>query len=265
MYFAYGSNMDGMQMARRCPESRLVGHAVLRDHRLLFGWYSPRWGGAVATVARKAGSVVPGMLYEIGRHDLGSLDVYEGHPDVYDRCWRVVSGPGGQQRAIVYCLKNCVFGFPSESYLEVIRSVYRDHGWDESGLNVDGVVRVFVYGTLLFGESNHRLLAGAAFVGRARTEPAFDLVSLGAYPAMLDGGRTAIVGEVYEVDRETLNDLDRLEGHPRFYQRRLIDLGDGCKAFAYLMLNRSAVAGCQRIKSGNWRRVRPASRRTILA
>jgi len=77
----------------------------------------------------------------------------------------------------------------------------------------NGNARVFVYGTLLSGEPNHRLLADAELVGAARTEPDFDLVSLGAFPAMIAGGATAIAGEVYEVDRPTLDALDRLEGH----------------------------------------------------
>ena len=31
-----------------------------------------------------------------------------------------------------------------------------------------------------------------------------------------------IMGEVYEVDKLTLNDLDMLEGHPNWYKRELI-------------------------------------------
>jgi gamma-glutamylaminecyclotransferase len=115
--------------------------------------------------------------------------------------------------------------------------------------------RVFVYGTLLAGEPNHRLLADAALVGAARTEPDFDLVSLGAFPAMVPGGGTAIAGEVYEVDPDTLDALDRLEGHPRFYQRRAVRLDDGGEVLAYL-LTPDQVRGRPRITSGDWRRAR---------
>jgi hypothetical protein len=32
-YFAYGSNLDPAQMARRCPGATLVGPAQLANHR----------------------------------------------------------------------------------------------------------------------------------------------------------------------------------------------------------------------------------------
>ena len=111
--------------------------------------------------------------------------------------------------------------------------------------------RVFVYGTLRSGEPNHYLLDAHDLVRRGRTEPAFELVSLGAFPAMIDGGQTAVVGEVYEVDPPTLAALDRLEGHPRFYQRRPIRLDDGDEALAYL-LSPEQVQGRSRIPSGDW-------------
>lgn len=119
----------------------------------------------------------------------------------------------------------------------------------------NGKTRVFVYGTLLSGEPNHRLLTAASLVGEARTEPAFELVSLGAFPAMVAGGRTAVAGEVYEVDAGTLTDLDRLEGHPRFYQRRRIRLEDGGEVLAYVLTADQAL-GRPSIASGNWRHER---------
>ena len=72
--------------------------------------------------------------------------------------------------------------------------------------------RVFVYGTLLAGEPNHRLLARARLVTEARTKPAFELRDLGSSPRLVRGGAHAVAGEVYEVDEATLAALDRLEG-----------------------------------------------------
>lgn len=112
-------------------------------------------------------------------------------------------------------------------------------------------VTVFVYGTLRAGEANHDLLAGHERLGPARTEPRFELVDLGAYPALVPGGDTAIVGEVYRVDGPTLAALDRLEGHPHFYKRVAVRLHDGRLAQAYV-LPADAVAGRPRISGGDW-------------
>lgn len=112
--------------------------------------------------------------------------------------------------------------------------------------------RVFVYGSLLSDEPNHRILARAHCVGETRTERRFALHDLGAYPAMVAGGAHAVVGEVYEVDARTLASLDALEGHPRFYQRTTIVLADGTCAETYL-LTPAQVEGRPLIASGSWR------------
>ncbi len=112
--------------------------------------------------------------------------------------------------------------------------------------------RVFVYGSLLSGEPNHRILAGARRVGAGRTAARFALHDLGAYPAMIDGGAHAIAGEVYDVDPKTLARLDVLEGHPRYYRRTAITLADGSSAETYL-LTPAQVEGRPLIASGNWR------------
>lgn len=112
--------------------------------------------------------------------------------------------------------------------------------------------RVFVYGTLLAGEGNHRLLATATLVGEARTEPVFELRDLGPFPGLVSGGAHAVAGEVYEVDEATLAALDRLEGHPRFYRRTRIALDDGAAVETYLLAPEQ-VEGRPVIASGNWR------------
>ena len=80
---------------------------------------------------------------------------------------------------------------------------------------------VFVYGTLKKGFGNHRLLAKAKFIA-----PAFimdgKMLNLGAFPAVIAGDMD-IEGEIYSVDKDTLASLDRLEGHPTFYERKQVE------------------------------------------
>lgn len=112
--------------------------------------------------------------------------------------------------------------------------------------------RVFVYGSLMSGLHNHRLLEGARFIGTDRTRPLFGLVDLGSFPAMVAEGTTCIVGEVWEVDAATLADLDRLEGHPRWYERVTIVLASRRRADTYLM-PRVRVADRPEVIGGDWR------------
>lgn len=112
--------------------------------------------------------------------------------------------------------------------------------------------RVFVYGTLMRGEPNHRLLERAVFVRAARTWPEFKMVSLGGCPAICSGGATAIDGELFDVDAEMLAALDRLEGHPRFYRRTEIEIVGRGRAHAYL-LQGMRFGGEGEIVSGCWR------------
>ena len=117
---------------------------------------------------------------------------------------------------------------------------------------VSGNVNVFVYGTLLRGEINHAELEGARFLREARTEPAFELVDLGEYPAMVCGGATAVHGELYAVPPALLAALDAFEGHPAFYRRSRIRLDDGRWAEAYV-LPPQLGEGKPRLAGGSWR------------
>jgi gamma-glutamylaminecyclotransferase len=112
-------------------------------------------------------------------------------------------------------------------------------------------VRVFVYGSLRRGQGNHSIIGVATCVGEARTLRGFTLYDLGPFPALVHGGMSAVVGEVYEVDEPLLARLDRLEGCPRLYQRQGITLEDGTLAYTYVM-RLDQVRGRSKIASGNW-------------
>ena len=89
-----------------------------------------------------------------------------------------------------------------------------------------GMTKIFVYGTLMKGESNHSMLSGADYLGNYRTQNKWGLISLGAFPALVPHS-VAVEGELYEVDDDTLSKLDRLEGVEHgMYQRRTINIYD---------------------------------------
>jgi len=111
---------------------------------------------------------------------------------------------------------------------------------------------VFVYGTLMKGELHHTSIAHARFVRAAETQPEYELVQIDYYPAMLPGGGSRIVGELYEVDDATLKHLDELEEVPHYYERRTIKLADGSEAMTYVM-PRDRAGASSPIPSGYFR------------
>lgn len=117
--------------------------------------------------------------------------------------------------------------------------------------------RVFVYGTLRHGFGNHRLLLESNYLGNHKTEPEYNMVSLGAYPAVLPNGITSIVGEVYEVNDEVFQRLDQLEGYPSLYDRMEINTNWG-PAWMYFMndqdLQRFRSRPADVVQSGDWRK-----------
>ena len=83
-------------------------------------------------------------------------------------------------------------------------------------------MNIFVYGTLKRGHGNYeRLMRRATFLGDAITAPYWRLGSCGSFP-ILQRGNCCVHGEVFNVDRATLRQLDRLESEGTMYQRRRI-------------------------------------------
>ncbi len=113
--------------------------------------------------------------------------------------------------------------------------------------------RVFIYGTLLRGETAHRRMSGARFLGEARTQPGYALVELGWYPGLVREGERSIAGELYAVAPSDLAALDDYEDHPALFLRQPIRLADGSSAEAYLLRPEHAEAR-QRIDADSWRR-----------
>ena len=70
---------------------------------------------------------------------------------------------------------------------------------------------LFVYGTLINGESNHKTLGNSKLIGDAFTKGT--LFDIGDYPALIPDGDNDVKGEVYEVNCETLTQCDLLEGY----------------------------------------------------
>ena len=110
-------------------------------------------------------------------------------------------------------------------------------------------ILVAVYGSLKKEFHNHSLLMNSEFIGEHITEPNFTMVDLGAFPAVLNKGTTAIHGEIYRVTEKSLSELDTLEGYPKYYDRIKI-LTDAGSAWMYILAKESAAYPI--IELGEW-------------
>jgi gamma-glutamylaminecyclotransferase len=85
---------------------------------------------------------------------------------------------------------------------------------------------IFVYGSLKNGYALHYLLTGQKCLGTAVTKPLYRLFDLGTYPGMVEWpAGLSVTGEVYQVDRICLEQLDEAEGTADgLYARRPVQL-----------------------------------------
>lgn len=115
-------------------------------------------------------------------------------------------------------------------------------------------VNLFVYGTLMSGQSNHDLLETeiregfAEYLGEGRLE-GFVLYDRGDFPVAVPG-RGSIRGECYRIPRPLLvGKLDRLEGFPHGFDRRTVEI-NGEPHWVYY--RPSPPVGARRCGSGKW-------------
>ena len=122
--FAYGSNMVPAQMARRCPNARLIGPARLPHRRFAI------IRGGHGTIRRKTGAEVWGVLWRLGPGDEAALDRYE----------EVARGLYRRERALVFCGRRGLSalayvavptapGTPRPAYIAAIVEAARAHGF----------------------------------------------------------------------------------------------------------------------------------------
>ena len=80
LYFAYGSNLNLLQMKSRCKNSCFIKPISLKGYSLTF---RSKYGAA--DIERKKKSKVLGALYEISGSDEKQLDIYEDYTIVYKK------------------------------------------------------------------------------------------------------------------------------------------------------------------------------------
>ena len=118
LYFAYGSNLNHIQMKLRCKDSIFLKKINLNDFRLTF-----RSKYKAADIEPKKNSIVMGGLYKISKSDEKKLDIYEDFPNLYKKHYFIYD----DKHVMTYVMVNKTkFQFPSEKYLNIIKQGYKD-------------------------------------------------------------------------------------------------------------------------------------------
>jgi gamma-glutamylcyclotransferase (GGCT)/AIG2-like uncharacterized protein YtfP len=125
----------------------------------------------------------------------------------------------------------------------------------------DAPLMVFVYGTLMRGLSRHHFMSDGRLKGEASAKGR--LISLGEYPALLDGAGT-VRGELYAFDDlpaalDILDDVENFDPanpeHSEYVREvRRVERDDGEQIRAWLYIYNRPAEDAPIISSGDWRR-----------
>ena len=113
---------------------------------------------------------------------------------------------------------------------------------------------VFVYGTLRRGGARAMSIRfpNSKFIADAKVSGS--LYDLGAFPGvLLNESNSLVTGEVYEVDDETLNKLDDIEGSSNYWRKQVeISVGNHRKICWVYEPNPEFYSNRTLITSGDW-------------
>lgn len=80
---------------------------------------------------------------------------------------------------------------------------------------------LFVYGTLKRGCRANALLGTSVYLGTAFTEPRYRLIDLDDFPGLVEAPEDGLCvhGELWHIDDDLFDSLDRYEGAPTLFDR----------------------------------------------
>lgn len=118
---------------------------------------------------------------------------------------------------------------------------------------------VAVYGTLMSSQHNHHLLGDSPCLGKAQADFYGTMLTNGGFPYLtVEDPDTKAKVELYAVNDDVLEDLDGLEGHPSWYERKqrhfTAEHGEHVKAWIYLMPDPDGklLAQASIVPDGDW-------------
>lgn len=138
-YVAYGSNLNKLEMEKRCPDAKIIGVSEILNHTLAFRGEE---GEAYLTIEEKGGSLVPVAIWEVSAEDEVALDEYEDYPNLYFKkeielpIWNTDTEEESVENCFVYIMEeNRAKALPTKEYMECCLQGYKDFDFDEGCLN----------------------------------------------------------------------------------------------------------------------------------
>lgn len=133
LYFAYGSNLHPLRLARRTPSVAVVAPARLRRHRLAFHKCSNLDASGKCSIqpTGRVGDVVHGVVYRIALAERARLDLAEGLGAGYARIRCRVELPRGHAMVWSYIAEAPWVDdglLPFDWYLELVLRGAAHHG-----------------------------------------------------------------------------------------------------------------------------------------
>ena len=287
IYFAYGSNLDAHNWAQFCARHdadpqcmKPVGPAVLPDCELVFNYRSVLRAGGALNIRERRGHFVHGALFEVAERGWEILDIKESVAiGCYKRIAHLAIARGGRTIPVTtyQVTPQRTEGFvpPSHEYSEIVSRGLASfglpsHQYEKAARNdraepeVEGV---FVYGTLMRGESRHGAIQRHGPEETLRARAAGRLHATVADYPMLDvhehHERDVVHGEFMQFSDtgavlETLDEVETFSGYAvdgNEYVRTLVevDTGHSTKRLAWTYVSGSRSMIGERIESGCWR------------
>ena len=128
VFAAYGVGVNRGEMAKHCPTAKLIGTAELKNYRLAFRGSR---AGALATIEKAKGCIVPALLWEISPQDELALDRWIGVPELYRKAAIKVRRDDALLDALIYILiSGKPQNKPSAFYYSTLLEGYRAAGFD---------------------------------------------------------------------------------------------------------------------------------------
>ncbi|MFP4655392.1 MAG: gamma-glutamylcyclotransferase [Methanohalobium sp.] len=111
---------------------------------------------------------------------------------------------------------------------------------------------LFVYGTLKRGCPNCDLLMGADFICSTYTANKFTMLDFGIFPGVVEGNASQIYGELYDIDSDSLESVDKFEGE--WFNRDITKLENGVNALMYYLVKipKTFQNNYNIVENGNW-------------